>query len=435
LLAGVSLSRLEETWYRWSRLKGAVIIMNARKPVPLYKDLWAWSFALAVAGYPLVGVLSSVTAAPDDKFSIAFRVLVVGLCGLSFLFSDRQKAWRFGDVWLFCFAGLYMLKVGIDYQLDGDSDNLVFAVITSIVPTVFLALSTNRWSEINVAWTLFVVGAVTVVGIAWLQYSGSNAVMLDNANRVYFERLNPISIGHAGLTALIASYTLIRTPQGKIIKSAILIVVGVSAFTMYLASARGPLVAMLCCVALFPMLRPRLKTVFMGWVLLGGIVLFLATADMNLLIEKFHLTTSGTAETNSNVGRLEFIASSWELFKQNPLFGYGTHPPFGYPHNMFVEILQAMGLLGMAIFVGVFAKTAMAVRFLADRRLVLLPLLATQAFVGAQFSGSLWGSASLWIVVTVLIFRVNAMRSFDLWARRRVMARSYVRFGAPSEAR
>ncbi|MER8595868.1 O-antigen ligase family protein [Mesorhizobium sp. M1182] len=409
--------------------------MNASKPVPLYKDLWAWSFALAIAGYPLVGVLSSVSAAADDKLSIAFRVLVVFLCGLSFLFSGRQKAWRFGDAWLFCFAGLYMSKVGIDYRVDGDSDNLVFAVTTSVLPTAFLALSTNRWSEINAAWAVFVVGALTVVGIVWLQYSGSSAVMFDNSDRVYFERLNPISIGHAGLTALIASYTLMRTPQGKIVKSAILTVVALSAFTMYLASARGPLVAMLCCVALFPMLRPRLKTIIMGWVLLGGIVLVLATADMTPLVDKFHLTTSGTAATNSNVGRLEFIASSWELFQQNPLFGYGTHPPFGYPHNMFVEILQAMGLLGMAIFVGVFVKIAMAVRFLADRRLVLLPLLATQAFVGAQFSGSLWGSASLWIVVTVLIFRVNAMRSFDLWAGRRGMGRSYAQFGAPSGAR
>ncbi|MGX9117708.1 O-antigen ligase family protein [Mesorhizobium sp. BHbsci] len=410
--------------------------MHVSRPIPIYKDLWAWSFALAIAGYPLVGVLSSVTARADDKFSIAFRILVVCLCGLSFLFSDRQKAWRFGDIWLLSFAGLYMLKLGIDYDISGESNALVFAIVTSIVPTVFLALSTNRWSETNVAWALFAVGALSMAGIVWLQYSGSSAVRFDNSDRLNFERLNPISIGHAGLTALIASYTLIRISQGKILKFAIFAVAAVSAFAMYLAGARGPYVALACCIMLFPMLRPRLTTIIMGWLLLAGVVLALATVDMAPLLDKFHLTSTGTAETNSGLARLRSIAFSWELFLQNPLFGYGTTLPlYGYPHNIFVEILQAMGLLGMAIFAAVFVKIAMAVKFLADRRLVLLPLLTTQAVVGAQFSGSLWAAAFLWIIVTVLIFRVNAMKSFDLWARRRGMWRSYAQSGALSGAR
>lgn len=409
--------------------------MHVSKPIPIYKDLWAWSFALAIAGYPLIGLLSSVTAAADEKFSIAFRFLVVCLCGLSFLFSDRQKAWRFGDIWLFYFVGLYMLKLGLDAhdEIGKASDSLVFAMITSIVPAAFLALATSKWSEINVAWALFAVGALSVAGIVWLQYSGSSTVLTDNSDRVYFERLNPISIGHAALTTLIASYVLIRVPQRTMIKLAILAVVFGSAVTMYLAGARGPFVALACCIILFPMLRPRFMTIIIGWSLLAGAVLVLATMDMTPFIDKFHLTVTGTAATNSNAGRLDAIAASWELFQQNPVFGYGTQlPEFGYPHNMLMEILQTMGLLGMAIFVPVFVKIAMAVKFLADRRLVLLPLLTAQAIVGAQFSGSLWGAASLWIIVTVMIFRVNAMKSFGLWVRRRAMWRSYDQFGVPS---
>ncbi|RWP83420.1 O-antigen ligase family protein [Mesorhizobium sp.] len=410
--------------------------MHVSKPVPIYKDLWAWSFALAIAGYPLAGLLSSVTGREDEKFSIAFRILVVCLCGLSFLCSDRQKAWRFGEVWLFSFVGLYILKLGIDaYEIDKASDNLVFAMVTSIVPAAFLALSTNRWSEVNAASALFGVGALSVAGIVWLQYSGSSAVLIDNSDRVHFERLNPISIGHAGLTTLIASYTLIGISQRKILKFAIFAVAVVSAVAMSLAAARGPFVALACCILLFPMLRPRFMTMIMGWLLLAGAVLVVATMDMTPLLEKFHLTGTGTAATDSTMARLGSIALSWELFQQSPLFGYGTQLPlYGYPHNMFMEILQTMGLLGMAIFVPVFVKIAMSVKFLADRRLVLLPLLTTQAIVGAQFSGSLWGAAFLWIVVTVMIFRVNAMRSFDLWAHRRMMWRSYARFGAPIRA-
>ncbi|TIL32583.1 O-antigen ligase family protein [Mesorhizobium sp.] len=410
--------------------------MHVSKSIPIHKDLWAWSFSLAIAGYPLVAILSSLTEREDGLLSIVFRLLVVCLCGLCFLFSDRKKAWRFGNVWLFYFVGLYMLKLGLDANagIGKAPQGLVFALTASVVPCAFLAFSTNRWLEVNVAWAVFVVGALTVAGIVWLQHSGSNVVMTDNSDRLYLDRLNPISVGHAGLTTLIASYTLIRIAQGKILKFAIFSVAVAAAFTMYLAAARGPMVALACCVILFPLLRPRFITMIMGWLLVAGAVLVLATVDMTPLLDKFHLT--GTAATNSTVARVEAISYSWELFLQNPWFGYGTQLPFfSYPHNMFVEILQDMGLVGMAIFVPLFVKIATGVKFLADRRLVLLPLLTTQAFVGAQFSGALWGSAFLWIVVTILIFRVNAMTSFDLRARRRVMERSYTRFGALSGAR
>ncbi|RWI41778.1 MULTISPECIES: O-antigen ligase family protein [unclassified Mesorhizobium] len=412
--------------------------MHVSRPIPVYKDLWAWSFALAIAGYPLVAILSSLTAREDGQLSIVFRILVICLCGLSFLFSDRQKAWRFGNVWLFYFVGFYMLRLGIDANsgIGKATEGLVFATITSILPAALLALATNRWSEINVAWAVFIVGALAVTGIVWLEYSGSDAVLFDNSDRLSLERLNPISIGHVGLTTLIASYTLIRVPQRKILKFAIFSVAVAAAFTMHLAAARGPIVALACCIILFPMLRPRFMTMIMGWVFVAAAVLVLATVDMTPLLDKFHFTETGTAETNSTLARVASISYSWELFKQNPWFGYGTQLPFfGYPHNMFMEILQAMGLVGIAIFVLVFVKIAMGVKFLADRRLVLLPLLTMQAFVGAQFSGSLWGTAFLWIVVTVLIFRVNAMRSFNLQVRRRVMERSYAQFGAVSGAR
>ncbi|MES0100067.1 O-antigen ligase family protein [Mesorhizobium sp. M0019] len=408
--------------------------MYISKHVPIYKDLWAWSFALAVAGYPLIGVFSSATGREDAKLSIAFRILVIALSGIAFFWSDRHKAWRFGDVWLFAFAALYLTKLGIDadYNIDGASDALVFALITSVVPAALLALSTNTWSEINVAWALFTVGALSVAGIVWLQYSGSNAVLVDTTDRVYFERLNPISVGHAGLTTLIASYTLLRFDQSKIIKIVILSVVSASAVAIYLAAARGPLVALGCCIVLFPLLRPNFTTMLVCLLFVAGAVLALAITDITPLLDKFHLTVIG--KDNSTTERLGSISLSWGLFQQSPLFGWGTQLPlFVYPHNMFMEILQSAGLLGMAIFIPVFVKLGMAIKFLADKRLVLLPLLATQAIVGAQFSGSLWGSAFLWIVVTVLIFRVNAMRSFDQWSQRRMAWRTPARFAVAGE--
>ncbi|WP_202366271.1 O-antigen ligase family protein [Mesorhizobium sp. L-2-11] len=355
--------------------------MHVRKHVPIYKDLWACSFALAIAGYPLVGIVSSVTAREDQVLPIAFRALVIGLCGLSF-FSDRQKAWRSIDAWLFGFAGLYTMKLGIDasYDINGASDALVFAVLTSMVPAALLGLSTNKWSEINVAWALFIVGALSVLGIIWLQYTGSNAVRLDYTERVTLDRLNPISIGHAGLTTIIASYTLIRISRRKIAKIAIVAVVAASVFAIYLAAARGPVVALACCIVVLPMLRPKFTTMILCLLCLAVAVLALAITDITPLLDKLHLTTIG--EDRSTTARLGSVALSWELFQQDPLFGYGTQLPlFVYPHNMFMEILQAMGLLGMAIFIPVFMRIALAVKFLADKRLVLLPLLTTQAIV------------------------------------------------------
>ncbi|MER9870206.1 O-antigen ligase family protein [Mesorhizobium sp. M0136] len=376
----------------------------------IYKDLWAWTFALAIAGYPLIGVASSLTG--DETLSIAFRAAVLCLSLLCFFLVDQRKGFGFGSIWLLVLASFYLLKLWLDveYEVDGSADAMQFALVTGVVPAILLAASTPRWLEANTSLALFVVGALSVAAILWLDYNGSEMLLLDNSGRVSFERLNPISVGHAAVTTLIACYALLQHVDRKSARMVIYTAAGGAFFTLYLSGARGPLVALAACCALFYILRPRFSVMLGCFVVAGGCVLFLALTDITPLLEKFNLIDLG--EDRSSEGRLSAISMSWNLFTEHPWLGYGTQLPFvGYPHNLFMEVLQAMGIIGMAIFAVVLFRIYQATSFMAHMRLPLLPLLTTQFLVGAQFSGSIYGNSSLWIVTCVMIFRSNAIKS------------------------
>ncbi|CCV10203.1 O-antigen ligase family protein [Mesorhizobium sp. STM 4661] len=378
--------------------------------MPIYKDLWAWTFALSITGYPLIGIASAFS--DNESLSPAFRAAVLALSVLCFIFVDRKRDFRFGSVALLGFAGLYLAKLWIDleYGIDGADDAMLFVLITAVAPAILLAAATPKWSEINVALAIFTISALAVAAILWLDYTGADVLTRDPSDRIQLEKLNAISIGHTAVTALIASYVLLRSTRRTSARVGIVLVVIASLYTVYFAGARGPVMSLAACLVLFPVLKPKAMTAIWCMVLAAASILALALTDITPLLEKFNLATMDG--NRSALERLDSISMSWSLFAENPWFGYGTQLPFWlYPHNLFMEVLQAVGIVGMAVFCVVLVQMYSAVKLFADLRLSLLPLLTTQFFVGAQFSGSIYGSGSLWIITTVLLFRANAIRN------------------------
>lgn len=377
--------------------------------MPIFKDLWAWAFALSITGYPLIGVISAVTH--NDDLSDVFRAGVLALAAVCFFFLGRMRDFRFGSIWLLGFGCLYLTKLWLDveYGIEGADDAMLYALITAFGPAILISTSTSKWFEANTALAILVISALAVAGIIWLDYTGADVMTRDYSDRIQLEKLNPISIGHTAVTALIASYVLLLHVRSIAARIAISVVAAASLYTVYLAGARGPVMSLLACLVLFQVLKPKAMTAVWAMLLAAGCILFLSLTDITPLLEKFNLATLDG--NRSALARFESITLSWDLFTENPWLGYGTQlPVFRYPHNLFMEVLQATGVVGMAIFCVVLVQMYSAMRFLADRRLPLLPLLTTQFFVGAQFSGSIYGNGSFWIAAAVMIYRATAIK-------------------------
>lgn len=375
---------------------------------PVYKDLWAWAFAVSVSGYPLAAIASTLVADDTGNISMAYRALALILCALAAL-QGRMAAIGSVSLLLLLFPTVYLVRLILDFINDSaGATNLIFALTTCMIPAFFLATASNRWSERNVAWAVFYVGSASVLGVLWLYSSGLTTTFAEQSGRLAFDRLNPISIGHAAVSLLIAAFVVVRVERSALPSLISIGAAGAALTVLYMSASRGPLITLaVCCVVAVPLALRNF-----GWFIgvlpvLAMVALATAYFDLTPILETLRLIdlAGGTGGL-----RLDVIGLATDLFFANPWFGYGVRLPFfiEYPHNLLVEVLSSTGIIGGGAFALLFLSTGHAIHVFAAQRLMLLPLLAIQGFVGAQFSGSLWGLSLLWVVVAVIICRANS---------------------------
>ena len=89
---------------------------------------------------------------------------------------------------------------------------------------------------------------------------------------------------------------------------------------------------------------------------------------------------------------------SFEIFMANPVFGSQTTTVYGYPHNLILEILMSIGLVGFIIFAYVLFSTRRAMRAIAktNPNLVWIFPIFYQHLIGALFSGTIYSSNLVW---------------------------------------
>lgn len=101
----------------------------------------------------------------------------------------------------------------------------------------------------------------------------------------------------------------------------------------------------------------------------------------------------------SNVERLAQWVSAWNQFLSSPLIGDSIQcdiPP--YPHNIFLEVLMALGIIGMipflSIFYFAFKKAIYIVRYRPDYNWIIILFL--HGFTMNLISGAIYSSITLW---------------------------------------
>ena len=246
-----------------------------------------------------------------------------------------------------------------------------------------------------------VVGGATCVLVSAMQSFGWGvARMVDmdiTGGRVYFEAVNPISLGHAATTTLIAVLSVSFQPMRPLRRLALLAAGAAAASTLLLAASRGPLLALVICTIAFGIATGRWR-----WIALITVALVsqLLSAD-SLLVERL----STGAEDESSLERLLVQGAAIAQFLDRPILGsaFTELQSLEYPHNLFIETGMALGLVGLIVMVMlIYVAGVQFVRRLRAGE-VLVPLLLLQYFVAIQFSGSLWGSTSFWALMAVVL--------------------------------
>lgn len=367
------------------------------------KPLVAWLFALVAVGYPLAAMMGVYLDVDSLMASIPFRVLVIVLSVVVILLSLLGRQFQRPSRLLLAFFIAYLLRLLYDWGVRGMEDAAVAMLwfLGSVaLPSLAVTCARGEWSESRASALVFQLGSVAcvLVLVAPLLGVGIARSTTDLGNRLSYEALNPISVGHAGALTLLAA--LARWKHVEWFGERLLLVLGiaVAASVLVLAGSRGPVVAAAAALLFLAMGRPLFLLVLFP---LLAIVPFVLEGAEGLTIAS-RLTT---LEDESGLERLAIQINALNQFLEHPWLGsaYAELETGLYPHNFFLESAIALGVFGLAMY-GILNFRAL---FAAWRELRLgrwlLPLLFVETFVGVQLSGAIWGADVYWTTLSLLL--------------------------------
>ena len=385
----------------------------------LYTGLWGTlrspgsAMAMALLGYYSLAGFSNVLAGDSNVGGILIRLLslvtvVAAFAGL----SDNTR--RLGGL-IYLPAGLFFLAyffrmveniffLGI--RTPG-SVEMMFAVflLSSIFTSFILARVAHEIREYDFTLTVTILNFLFLVGMAL-----NRELLLQSVNqRMMLEKINPISMAHLAASFLIFHFLFFRKSKSLLVWA--VVTTPLLLLVIVYARSRGPILAPIVSLALYALLLKGTRRIWMGLGLtaLALGVLWLADGGeyLNIVTRMFERTDIETDES-TQVHYLGAIGA-WNQFLDDIFFGrYIIETVTGYyPHNLFLEALMSVGLIGslpLAIHLGLATRATIGI--IRSHRSVVSTFIAVifiRDSIAAFLAGAVWGSQEFWIGSFVVI--------------------------------
>ncbi len=364
-----------------------------------------WIIALSLLGYPLLGTLVAFTSLPSLVASVPVRGLVL-LLAFSLILRTRRPVWLSLSASLFfAFWALYLIRLLWDWwivEIPVASRFMLHFLVFSI-PTALAFIGAPAIAERKLSRILIVLGVVSCIVAIVARYTnlaGARSFTEDAEGRLFLETVNPITFGHVGVTTILASISMSRYCTRKIEWLGLSAVAALGGVTIMISVSRGPLLALLVCIALAALLVKGYRWLLIP-LIVGSFLMFdePSVDSQSLLLSR----VTSTVQTDSPEIRVLMAAGAVEQFLESPLIGSAIiEREFeDYPHNPFLEAAMAVGILGLLLLVIINFKALRGIVGFLRTGNLLVPLLAIQAIVSAQVSGSLAMSAPLWLFLAL----------------------------------
>jgi hypothetical protein len=368
-------------------------------------DTAGWIIVLSLLAYPLFGIIVAFTSLPSLAVSIPVRLLIL-LLSLSLILGKKRFAWKSNaSIFLFLFWTIYLVRLLWDWQIVGIplGGQFTFSFLFFCVPTAIVFLNSPSIDSRKLSLRLLMFGIPTCIFAfiaAHTDFAGVRSFTKIHEDRLFLETVNPISLGHAAVTTLIAAISTVRYCTKKIELIGLGVVVMLCLLTVQLSGSRGPLFALVTCYLVVLLVNRR--NLWISLFSIGiGLFIFVYSLEHSqiLLVERI----KATIENGGAEERVAMAAGALQQFFDNPLFGSAIVElgSGNYPHNPWLEAPMALGIIGLVLMTALTFKAVVKIIQVIRRNELLMPLLAIQAIVGALFSGSLSGSVSMWIFLVL----------------------------------
>jgi hypothetical protein len=230
--------------------------------------------------------------------------------------------------------------------------------------------------------------------------------------------LNPITISLYGeFLILLALANLAVAKRRTAVKLVLWGAFFLGALVLTLGASRGPLlgtaVGMLFCLGVYLWYSRKtpmfiVKTVLAPILLIGGIYRFILPKLEGIDFTILNRMSNFNEQLAS--GKKEFRnfqwESAWQQFLENPIIGdrYLERYANFYPHNIYLESLMAMGVVGGLLFMGIIIVTFFVIfrSFYSRQDIIVFAVLVLAVEVAVFTSGSLFGSIDFWVLLAFI---------------------------------
>lgn len=179
--------------------------------------------------------------------------------------------------------------------------------------------------------------------------------------------------------------------------------------------SKGPLLGLIFTIA-FYIFTIHSKDKFFRNIFTLTIILFVILGTMHFfgLSERYFLNPFEDISDGSYGTRFRHYINSFHAFSLSPIIGIGIGDfalygeGFIYPHNIFLEIISELGIIGLLIFLGLLLQFTIGLfwylnneKFVKDRYLIVFILLSLFMFSNQMVSGDLMDGRFLFFYISI----------------------------------
>jgi O-antigen ligase len=378
-------------------------------------------FFLTFLGYYIVllGLFNLGLPQISRFVTIPLRIIVVFLLlYIVIRFHNSVKQEKAYTIAFLTFSTLYFGRIIYDairhkeYYLT--TEEITFYFLSFCVIPFYCIIKIN-FDNKRIEWianTMFfssVVFSVSAI-ISLEKYIGQVSRLTSSAANE--EVISPLALSYSSsfVIGFLISY-LYGNNVSRIYKLAGIFTIICATIPFFLGSSRGGIFALIIPLSLMYFNPDRkTKSIFILLLVILSISGVLVAIDGLLssgLIDRFLNTSKDIEEGNSSAIRTTIWRSSLNQFTSNPLFGDSLRVNNwnGYPHNIFIEIFQTLGILGMIPFVFIVSKAVVEnlriIRFHKEYFWILNIFL--QSFIQQLFSGAIYTGVWFWSSLAMII--------------------------------
>lgn len=401
--------------------------------------LVGWLCVFTAFFYPLSVFLILTMGVPSTPVNVGFRAAsaAVSLLAIAlWILNPRHRLKLLKPAWfLFIFWFFYTIRLLYDIEIagvkfGGKPKSLIygFAFGNILLPLIATTLwirqiKTDKIIKV-IYWFLILANVLTLITLIKqnggfsisMFYSRANA--FSDANKGDESILNPITIGFfGGLLSTCAIYSVLIVKRSKIWIHLPIFVLGL--LLLVLGASRGPFVSTFLTMIICLMYRFRISySKSITFMKLGlGVFLIVLTLNKTVLqnfsLDDFQMYNRMSKfmedqQKDRTEKRDLSFASAWQDFLDSPIIGkqfVGTFDNF-YPHNIILELFMATGLIGAFLFFGFLLPVLykMLLSYInRDNEYFFFALLFCPILIGRMFSGALFMSIDLWLIMTLMI--------------------------------